>query len=706
MPDINNILTNLNQYYTEITDLIPLSFNFIDDFELAIDEFDITVNSTPMGFTLLRLSDGKLIWGGISGGEGIGGYNVRKFNTDYSLDESFEPVLFDQPNEDGSVRDVAEQTTGKLIVVGEFETINSGTTVNRIVRLNTDGSYDSTFNNGGSNFDGDAFVVKVLNNNSILVAGAFNNYNSSSCEKIIKLNADGSVDESFTPPSFNSDIEALAIAANGDIYVGGSFTTPENYLVRLNSDGTVDNAFDVGAGFNDLVRTIAIDSDGKILVGGDFTQYKGDAIQQICRVATDGTRDTTFELDGPFNTDGDSESVQSIAIQSNGKILVGGYFWTLDGNNQRKLVRLNSNGTKDTSFEIEVGFNTDYNDWDTSGIQDMIINADNSILVTGNIQAYQNKPINAFARLSPTGTLFSTRILKYKKTFGINDGSNDMFDGGNSINTNLTQIYDNIKEGSENFELSIPNTHTAAGDNEAFSNPLNNYFNDYVPLMDGSVKLANSYFGAGSKYFTNYYPGLFVMVATDIDIEEFSITGELGSDSDTDLESSEVELNGTTYSCFMKTNIEVEGDDPTVNHIILVPGTLAGLTHLTNVDEDDYDDDCVQGLADRDHVYYLLFATGNENDAVMVSFETCQQVAEKFLEVISRGIETPNIKGCNKTCTNNELIGFGCNKSITACTCAKMRYFYPGCKNINSPACFGRQGAFVPAITVCNQKLF
>jgi uncharacterized delta-60 repeat protein len=705
MASINQVLNNLNSYYDQITDLIPNLYSFIDEPVIAIDEFDVEIDDAPLGDVLYRLSNGKLLWGGISGGGQIGGYNIRRYNTDYTLDTTFDPVVFDDTENSGYVRDIGVQSDGKIIVVGHFTSVNDGTTVGRIMRLNADGTLDATFNTGESGFNSNAICVKVLSDDKILIGGLFNSYNGSACERIIKLNSDGSVDGTFTPEILDSDVLCLEVASNGDIYVGGHFS---NRIIRLNSDGTLDSSFDVGTGFDNRVQSIKIDSNGLILVGGWFNSYNGSSVNQVVRLTNTGVIDGDFELDGPFDTNGDTESVMTLGLQSNGKILVGGWFWTLNGNSQSKLVRLNSDGSKDNSFDIGLGFNLESNWWSDSGhsrINHLLINTDGSIIVTGNIQGYQNSPINGFARLSSTGVLFeSDRLIKYKASFGINDGSNDMYDSGNSINTNLTQLFDSIKEDNVDFLLSIPNTHTTANDDEAFLNIDNGNLSDYIPLKDGVVKSGTDYFGSGSNYFTNMYPGMFVMAATGIDIEEFSITGDLGSDGSTDLESSEIEINGSTYACFMKTNIQTGGNDPTVNHIILVPGTEQGLTHLVNQDGDDYDDDCVQGLTGRNHIYYILFSTMID-PAEMVSFELCQEVAEKFLEIVSIPEEVA-ASGCSKTCTQNSLTGFGCKKTSSLCGCAKMRYFYPNCRNIFSGLCSGRSGAYVPAITVCNQKLF
>ncbi|WP_176756873.1 T9SS type A sorting domain-containing protein, partial [Flavobacterium saliperosum] len=141
---------------------------------------------------------------------------------------------------------------------------------------------------------------------------------------------------------FNNFVYTMATQADGKILVGGHFTNyngvAENDIIRLNADGTNDTTFNIGTGFNDSVHTIAPQADGKILVGGSFTTYKGVAENRIIRLNTDGTNDTTFNIGTGFNN-----GVGIIAPQVDGKILVGGYFTTYkDNNSSAFLIGLHS----------------------------------------------------------------------------------------------------------------------------------------------------------------------------------------------------------------------------------------------------------------------------------------------------------------------------------------------------------------------------
>jgi hypothetical protein len=212
---------------------------------------------------------------------------------------------------------------------------------------------------------------------------------------------------------------------------------------------------------------------------------------------------------------------------------------------------------------------------------------------------------------------------------GIEDGGDDMYDGGNYLNTNLTNAYDTINGGEidENDALasaSIPYTHTQPN-NEDDSNE------NFNPPMDGKIEDGTLYFGEGSKYFTNMYPGIFMMLADNIAVTEFSITGDVGSDEDT-INGGSVEDVIPNWTLFWKTNYG-DSTDPSINHLILVPGTSSGITHEFEDDNgDDNDDHAVIGIGDRSRIVYALVATQPGEDVLTDS--QFISIAEKLLQII------------------------------------------------------------------------
>jgi len=626
MADINDILSNLNSNYEEITNLVPDLRVFTDDFSYAKNEYGDNLDYDPLGSQFYPLSNGKYIWVGIDGGDNFG-KNVRRYNSDFTLDETFTCPNFDTGSS-GFVRSVAAQSSGKLIIVGHFSEIG-GTSYGRIARLNTDGSVDTTFNAGQLGFNGNALVVKVLSDDSILVGGDFGDYNGNSVDELVKLSIDGVLDATFTSnvDAANNRVHEIFVDSDGKIYIGGEFS---NYIARLNSDGTTDVSF--SAVFNNRVTSIKKDSNGKLLVGGWFNELNASPCNPgIVRLNSDGSLDSTFTTEGS----GLNDKVQAVAVQSNNKVVVGGWFNQLDGERCGHIVRLNTDGTKDISFDVGIGIGDHTDDWEGARVQNIVITSGGDVLCAGGFNSFGDRAVYSFLKLSSTGELdISKRLFKYV-SFGISDGGDDMYDGSNFLNTNLTQVWEDVEGNSADRGLCIPYTHSTCLDEDNFkeegeSDPV------YSPLMDGQVVSGDDYFGEGSEYFTNLYPGMFAMVATNVDIEEFSVTGNLGSDGSTQNESSViVTYQGATYTVFLKVNREGEGgesgSDPSVNHLIIVPGDATGLTQLINEDGDGYDDHCVQGLSGTSSIAFLVIA---REYGQYLSNEDAEAVVLKFLDVI------------------------------------------------------------------------
>lgn len=638
MADINDILSNLNAGYEEVTDLISDKRIFVDDFDVAKNEYDAYVpGNSPLGSRFIALSSGKYLWVGIDGAsdEGNNARNVRRYNADFTLDETFTAPVFSDGS-GGFVRDAVEQSDGKLVIVGHFTDIN-GTSVGKIARLNSDGSLDSTFNSvllgiSSVGFDNHAFVLKLLSDGSFLVGGQFSAYSETSVGALVKLNSDGSLNTSFSENvSLDYHVFAIHVLSSGKIYVGGNFA---NKLIRLNSDGTTDETFDVGTGFDNRVSSIEVDSNNKVVVGGWFNEYNGSPCSRgIVRLNADGTLDSSFETEGAGLNDTEGV-VQCLAIQSDGKIVVGGWFNEYDGNRQGHIIRFNTDGTKDSTFVTGYGFGDD-GSYSGQRVQDILLD-NNKIICVGSLGNYGGKALYGFAKLSLTGAIDSERLFRYV-SFGINDGYDDMYDDGNFINTNLTQLFDDISgfdgsgDGRVEELLSVPNTHSAAldeSDLEDEGSPV------YEPAMDGQVSSGSGYFGNDSSYFTNYYPGMYAMVATNIDIEEFSIVGDLGSGSNTENDSTMLVVHeGATYTVFVKVSRYGSGgesNEPSVNHMIIVPGESGGLTQVINEDGNDYDDHCIRGLTGRKSIAYIVVARQTSD---YISYEDAEAIALKFLEV-------------------------------------------------------------------------
>lgn len=703
---LSNLLTGMNTNYVSVTNLITNKFNFADQPDSFVS--DVTdYDYIGRGNALCIQSDGKVVVGGESGLYDGDTYTVlKRFNTDGSVDGTFTSPKF--YGNDGYIREIVQQSSGKLIVIGNFENVN-GNSYNSIVRLNTNGSIDNTFV-VGNGFDNYALVCKVLADNSLLVGGIFGYYDGNSSNNLVKLDVNGAFDSTFTSnmPSFNNNVHAIAINSGGDIYVGGQFS---NRIVKLSSSGTTDGTFDVGSGFNNRVNDIQVQSNGKIVVGGWFTSYKGSSCNKgIVRLETNGDLDSTFQTSTPGLQFPNDYNVQNVAIQSDGKILAGGWFHAYNNARLGRIIRFNSNGTKDDTFVVGEGFN--------DRVQKIRLDNSGNVFCAGFFYRYQDSPCTVqfnylnddmaggCAKLNSAGILIGTPLKPTIKAMGINDGGDDMYDGGSYFNTNLTNTYGSIVDNQ-----SIPFTHSFFyGSNDEEETNYDIAIDDVnydSPSLDGTIEDGSSYFGSGSTYFTNMYPGLLVLGASNISIEEFSITGGTGQDSNggANTGSVDISVNGSNYAVFYKTSYDNSSDEPAINQIIIVDGSVSGITQ----NFEDLEDSCDQiltGLTGRNELYVLTFG---RMDQTATSEEDITLIATEFLSMVSTTI--PVSTSCVKTTCNNQ-VGFPCRVPTDAnpsnCTCATWKFFFPQCtrSQIASGTCNGRAGAYVPAITVCNQRLF
>ena len=254
----------------------------------------------------------------------IGGIQ-NTFASDGSIDTSFNA----QSGTDGIIFYQNIQADGKIVIGGSFTSYN-GTPVNRIARLNPDGSLDTSFAIG-TGFNNTVRSIQFQQDGKIVIGGWFTSYNGIPASRIARLNPDGSLDTSFVIGSgFNNNVLYIHIGSDNKIYAGGNLTSYQgvstNRIARLNSDGSLDTTFTIGTGFNNNVLSIQEDSLGGILVFGRFTTYQGITANRIIRLQNNGSRDTAFATGTNFN-----EQVRFSDLQPDGKILAGGDFTSYDG---------------------------------------------------------------------------------------------------------------------------------------------------------------------------------------------------------------------------------------------------------------------------------------------------------------------------------------------------------------------------------------
>jgi uncharacterized delta-60 repeat protein len=298
------------------------------------------------------------------------------------------------------------QPDGKIIVCGNFTTY-MGISRNRIARLNADLSLDTTFNPGTA-ANNSIQAIALKSDGKILIGGNFTSFNGTAVNRIACLNADGTIDTSFNVGSgANNTVNAFALQSDGKIIVGGNFSAykgvTQNRVIRLNTDGSADSSFNVGAGADANISTLKIQANGKVILAGSFSTFDGNAKGRIIRLNADGSPDAGFVTGSGFDT-----TVNSVALQADGKILVGGLFSSYNGTALNRMARLESNGAPDNGFNFTaVAFSSA-----TEGVQNIAVLTDGKILVANRDQAAQDVQTGVF-RLNTNGAVDNSFATGY-----------------------------------------------------------------------------------------------------------------------------------------------------------------------------------------------------------------------------------------------------------------------------------------------------
>jgi uncharacterized delta-60 repeat protein len=248
-----------------------------------------------------------------------------------------------------------------------------------IMRFNSDGTLDTTFS-FSHDYSGVGGGVAPTTDGKLLIGATKTVYGVFSSlhqvYDILRLNADGSIDQTFGPAQATDGAEVRIITLNpdGTIFVGGRFTAfngqPTGGIVRLLENGSLDPSFTPpaitcgpntigGDGLCGVWADPVIDGDGKILIAGDFVSVNGVSAPGIARLNSDGSVDSSFNPSGFMPANPNSpRPIRGIVIQSDGKIVIGGRL-TMEADNFGSiipLVRLNTDGSADQTYGA-YGFN-------------------------------------------------------------------------------------------------------------------------------------------------------------------------------------------------------------------------------------------------------------------------------------------------------------------------------------------------------------
>ncbi len=319
---------------------------------------------------------------------------------------------FVNPDIDGTVNDVVLQQDGKIVVAGSFAAVG-GQPRSRVARLNADGTLDVSFQNpqvvGSDQSNNHVSSIAVQPDGKIVIGGLFVSVGGQARNYLARLNTDGSLDQTFTPV-ISSSVAAIALQPDGKIVIGGFFTSVSgqnrNRAARLNSDGSLDTSFVdpilTSPAPSTWIGALAVQTDGKILIGGYFTSVSGQSRAWGTRLNSDGTLDSGFNLSV-------SGQVEQFRVLSDGKIVLCGFFGSVNGTPRTSIARINNDGSLDPTF-ANVGI-------PSGSVSSFDIQADGKLVVGGNFSLIAGVERRDVARLNSDGT-FDQTFLDVNANFG------------------------------------------------------------------------------------------------------------------------------------------------------------------------------------------------------------------------------------------------------------------------------------------------
>jgi uncharacterized delta-60 repeat protein len=248
----------------------------------------------------------------------------------------------------------------------------------------------------GDGFFWEPHCVDIQQDQKIVVGGNFKSYNQKNTEALIRLNEDGTIDKSFQlPEGFSGWVNAVLIQPDQKILVGGTFLRTSNNqlknLIRFNSDGTLDESFDLYSNFQGTINSLTIQPDGKILAAGKFNSLGSGLFSCIVRLNHDGSLDSSFSTAIAYDN-----TIYSTALQDDGKIIVGGSFTRVQGAQSSGIARLEVNGARDLTFNVGAGFDNQVT---------CVVVRRGYVYAGGLFGRYKGTLVHALARLKADGSL-------------------------------------------------------------------------------------------------------------------------------------------------------------------------------------------------------------------------------------------------------------------------------------------------------------
>ncbi|MFH7018693.1 hypothetical protein [Flavobacterium sp. FlaQc-47] len=288
-----------------------------------------------------------------------------------SADPGFIPATV-WNNYEKQVNDMALQSDGKIVIEATQYDYDTGWT-RTIERLNADGSSDAAFKILTDNTaNGHKCLILIQSDGKIILGSQFTV--AGVIKPMIRLNTDGSIDTTFDTPALptSSYIYCLTLLPDGKLLVGNDSSKK---LLRLTADGALDTTFYDEHPEIQSCRAVLVLPDGKLIVAGSMLDPGGAVTYyHIEKLNANGTIDPTFDISTSFI--GRNGYTSSLALQPDGKILVGGRFDTCDGNNSKSLARLHPDGSYDNTFTSPI--------YDTEPVvNDILVRPNGNILIGG-----------------------------------------------------------------------------------------------------------------------------------------------------------------------------------------------------------------------------------------------------------------------------------------------------------------------------------
>jgi uncharacterized delta-60 repeat protein len=440
------------------------------------------------------------------------------------VDTSFNASV--STNIQGFVGQTLVQPDGKIIISGEFKIVNGRERIN-LARLNGDGTLDNSFNPPTILSAGAGWAINSIalqSNGKIVIGGQFAQLGNISRRGLARLNSDGSPDNSFNNSSSLNNLSIVTdldvsvddkivfsgyslfgqgqpvfstlnsdgslIASNNDSVAKVLFQPDgkilalnfQSVLKRYNQNLTPDTSFSELSISGSVVGDIAVQTDGKILIGGSFGSVNGFDVQNIARVNSNGS------LDGSFNTNGGGTNgtISKIVIQNDGKIFIGGAFTTYNSTARTNIAKLNADGTLNGSFINTRGY---------VNLYDLDLQTDGKVIVSsGSVQF----TVTQIERLNVGGTLdttFQASVGSYGTVFKVLvQPDNKILVAGDFTRIN-TEATSGLSRLMANGLTDLPFTQNIYGSA--------NVLFDVALQSDGKIIAPSNYFGSNPTRYNS-----------------------------------------------------------------------------------------------------------------------------------------------------------------------------------------------------------